>query len=47
MDLQTMGDNALTSENVPSIDNLRAHSPQIADDNRPQPDTAGRLDLSE
>src|SRR5674476_863097 len=39
MDLQTMGDNALTSENVPSIDNLRAHSPQTAGDSRPQPDT--------
>ena len=29
----------MTSENVPSIDNLRAHSPQIADHSRPQPDT--------
>ena len=42
-----MGGKPVTSENVPSIDNLRAYSPQIPDDNRPQPDTAGRLDLSE
>jgi len=34
-----MGDKAVTSENVPSIDNLRAHSPQIPGDSRPQPDT--------
>jgi len=47
MDLQTMSGKPVTSENVPFIDNLRAHSPQIPDDNRPQPDTAGRLDLSE
>ena len=40
MELQSMGDKAVTSENVPSIDNLRAHSPQIPDDNRPQPDTS-------
>ena len=38
-----MGDNALTSENVPSIDNLRAHSPQIPDHSRGQPDTSGRV----
>ena len=35
-----MGGKPVTSENVPFIDNLRAHSPQIPDDNRPQPDTA-------
>src|SRR5450759_5045942 len=46
MDLQTMGDNALTSENVPSIDNLRAHSPQTAGDSRPQPDTPIGLEES-
>jgi hypothetical protein len=39
MDLQTTGGKPVTSENVPSIDNLRAHSPQIADHNRLQPDT--------
>jgi hypothetical protein len=39
MDLQTMGDNALTSENALSHNNLRAHSPQTAGDSRPQPDT--------
>jgi len=39
MDLQTNGGKPVTSENVPSIDNLRAHSPQIPDDNRLQPDT--------
>ena len=40
MDLQTNGGKPVTSENVPSIDNLRAHSPQIPDDNRLQPDTS-------
>jgi hypothetical protein len=40
MDLQTIGGKPVTSENVPSIDNLRAHSPQIPDDNRLQPDTS-------
>ena len=40
MDLQTMGGTPVTSENVPSIDNLRAHSPQIPDDNQLQPDTS-------
>src|SRR5665647_1039007 len=39
MDLQTMGGKAVTSENVPSIDNLRAYSPQISGDSRRQPDT--------
>jgi hypothetical protein len=39
MDLQTSGGKPVTSENVPSIDNLRAHSPEIPDDNRLQPDT--------
>jgi hypothetical protein len=39
MDLQTMGDNALTSENALSHNNLRAHSPQTAGDSRLQPDT--------
>src|SRR5665811_1835977 len=46
MDLQSVGDNALTSENVPSIDNLRAHSPQTAGDSRPQPDTPIGLEES-
>src|SRR5664279_3080945 len=46
MDLQTMGDNALTSEDAPSIDNLRAHSPQTAGDSRPQPDTPIGLEES-
>jgi hypothetical protein len=46
MDLQTMGDKAVTSEDVPSIDNLRAHSPQIPDDNRLQPDTSAIDDPS-
>jgi hypothetical protein len=41
-----MGDNALTSENVPSIDNLRVHSPQTAGDTRPQPDTPIGLEKS-
>jgi hypothetical protein len=41
MDLQTNGGKPLTSENVPSIDNLRAHSPQIPDVSRGQPDTSG------
>jgi hypothetical protein len=40
MDLQTNGGKPVTSENVPSIDNLRAHSPQIPDDSRLQPDTS-------
>jgi hypothetical protein len=39
MDLQTMSGMPVTSEDVPSIDNLRAHSPQIPDDNLLQPDT--------
>src|SRR5450759_3206757 len=39
MDLQTNGGKPVTSENVPSSDNLRAHSPQIPDDHRLQPDT--------
>jgi hypothetical protein len=39
MDLQTNGGKPVTSENVPSIDNLRAHSPLIADGGRLQPDT--------
>ena len=39
MDLQTNGGKPVTSENVPPIDNLRAHSPQIPDDHRLQPDT--------
>src|SRR5450759_4626023 len=42
MDLQTMGGKPVTSENVPFIDNLRAHSPQIPDVSRGQPDTSGR-----
>ena len=46
MDLQTMGDKPVTSENVPSIDNLRAHSPRTADHNRPQPDIPMRLEES-
>src|SRR5665647_2977714 len=41
-----MGDNALTSEDAPSIDNLRAHSPQTAGDSRPQPDTPIGLEES-
>ena len=40
MDLQTMGDNALTSENALSPNNFRAYSPQTADHSRLQPDTA-------
>ncbi len=40
MDLQTIGGMPVTSENASPIDNLRAHSPQIPDDNRPQPDTS-------
>ena len=39
MDLQSMGDKDVTSQNVPSIDNLRAYSPQIPDHSRLQPDT--------
>jgi hypothetical protein len=39
MDLQTSGGEPVTSENVPSIDNLRAHSPQTAGESRRQPDT--------
>ena len=34
MDLQTSGGKPVTSENVPSIDNLHAHSPQTAGANR-------------
>ena len=41
-----MGDNALTSENALSHNNLRAHSPQTAGDNRPQPDTPIGLEES-
>ena len=41
MDLQTMGGKPVTSENVPSIDNLRAYSPQISVDSRRQPTAAG------
>jgi len=43
MDLQTNGGKPVTSENVPSIDNLRAYSPQTADVSRGQPDTSGRV----
>jgi hypothetical protein len=43
MDLQTMSGKPVTSENVPFIDNLRAHSPQIPDDNRRQPTAAGHF----
>ena len=43
MDLQSNGGKPVTSENVPSIDNLRAHSPQTADVSRGQPDTSGRV----
>ena len=39
MDLQTNGGKPVTSENVPSIDNLRAYSPQLSVDSRLQPDT--------
>ena len=39
MDLQTMGDNAVTSGNAWPPNNLRAYSPQIPNDNRLQPDT--------
>ena len=39
MDLQTTGGKPVTSENVSPPDNFRAHSPQIADDRRLQPDT--------
>ncbi len=39
MDLQTNGGKPVTSGNVPSIDNLRAHSPQTVGDSRLQPDT--------
>jgi len=38
-----MGGKPVTSENVPSIDNLRAYSPQTADVSRGQPDTSGRV----
>ena len=41
-----MGDNALTSENALSHNNLRAHSPQTAGDSRPQPDTPIGLEES-
>ena len=37
-----MGGKPVTSEDVPFIDNLRAHSPQIPDVSRGQPDTSGR-----
>ena len=36
-----MSGKPVTSENVPFIDNLRAHSPQIPDDHRRPPATAG------
>ena len=36
-----MGGKPVTSENVPSIDNLRAYSPQISVDSRRQPTAAG------
>ena len=38
-----MGGKPVTSENVPFIDNLRAHSPQIPDVSGGQPDTSGRV----
>ncbi len=40
MDLQSKGGKPVTSGNLCPPDNFRAHSPQIPDDNRPQPDTS-------
>jgi hypothetical protein len=39
MDLQTNGGNPVTSDNTCPPNNFRAYSPQIAGDNRQQPDT--------
>ena len=48
MDLQTIGDKAVTSENACPPNNFRAYSPQIPDHSRPQPTTTGhRLRLEE
>jgi hypothetical protein len=41
MDLQTNGGKPVTSGNVSPPDNFRAYSPQIADDRRRPPTTAG------
>jgi hypothetical protein len=41
MDLQSMGDKAVTSRNARPPDNFRAYSPQISDVSRCQPDTSG------
>ena len=43
MDLQTMGGKPVTSENVPSIDNLRAHSPKIPNKNQQKHPTPRQL----
>jgi len=41
MDLQSLGDKAVTSRNACPPDNLRAYSPQISEVSRCQPDTSG------
>ena len=41
MDLQSLGDKAVTSGNACPPENLRAYSPQISDVSRCQPDTSG------
>jgi hypothetical protein len=41
MDLQSLGDKAVTSRNANSPENFRAYSPQISDVSPYQPDTSG------
>jgi hypothetical protein len=41
MDLQSMGDKAVTSGNARPPDNFRAYSPQIPDVRQCQPDISG------
>ena len=41
MDLQSMGDEAVTSGNACPPDNFCAYSPQLSDVSRCQPDTPG------
>ena len=41
MDLQSLGDKAVTSRNSCPPDNFRAYSPQISDVSRCQPDSSG------
>ena len=46
MDLQTNGGKPVTSDNADPPDNFRAYSPQIADNGRRPPATAGHLPAS-